>query len=82
MRVSHPLLEWEGGQAPVKWTEGQYVCINSHNQFAWYPPIYTEDKKMRPFSQHKTGIRWKILAIMWSTQSNLIAKTAGDTLVS
>jgi len=66
----------------IQWTEGQYVCINSHNQLVWYTPMYTEDEKMMPFSQHETGIRWKILAIMWSTQSNLIAKTAGDTLVS
>ena len=66
----------------IQWTEGQHVCINAHNQFAWYNPKYTEDQKHMPFSQQENGIRWKILAILWSTESTLITKTAGDTLVS
>ena len=66
----------------IQWTEGQPVCINSHNQVAFYPLDYTEEEKIKPFPLHENGIRWKILAILWSSQPTLITKKAGDTLVS
>ena len=66
----------------IQWTEGQHVCINAHNQVALYTVDYTEEEKMMPFPQHENGIRWKILAILWSSEPTLITKTAGDTLVS
>ena len=62
----------------IQYTEGQDVCINAHNQVAFYPNIYTEEEEVMPFLQHLNEIRWKILAIMWSTNPNLISKTAGE----
>ena len=62
----------------IQYTEGQDDTINAHNQDVFYPNFYTEEQKVMPFSQHLNGIRWKVLAIMWSRKSNLIAKTAGE----
>ena len=46
---------------------------------AWYHVTYTDDQqKVMGFQKHMAGIRWKILAIMWSRKSNLIAKVAGE----
>ena len=66
----------------IQWTEGQHVCINSHNQVASWSVDYTEEEKVMPFAQHETGIRWKILAILWSPEPTKLTKIAGDTLVS
>ena len=66
----------------IQWTEGQHVCINSHNQTAFWDLQYTEEEKMKPFHLHENGIRWKILAILWSSEPTLLTKKAGDTLVS
>jgi len=66
----------------IQWTEGQYVCINAHRQVASYPVDYTEEETVMPFHQHEIGIRWKILAILWSTEPTKLTKIAGDTLVS
>ena len=66
----------------IQWTEGQYVCINAHNQAAFYSVDYTDDERIMPFAQHETGIRWKILAILWSPEPTKLTKIAGDTLVS
>ena len=66
----------------IQWTEGQHVCINSHNQVAFWHLEYTEEEKMKPFPLHENGIRWKILAILWSSEPTKLTKIAGDTLVS
>ena len=66
----------------IQWTEGQHVCISGHRQVAWYPVDYTEEEKHMPFAQHENGIRWKILAILWSSEPTKLTKIAGDTLVS
>ena len=66
----------------IQWTEGQYVCINAHNQAAFYSVDYAEDEKAMPFAKHENGIQWKILAILWSSETTKLTKIAGDTLVS
>ena len=66
----------------IQWTEGQHVCISGHNQVAFYPVDYTEEETVMPFAQHENGIRWKILAILWSSEPTKLTKIAGDTLVS
>ena len=66
----------------IQWTEGQHVCISGHRQVAWYPVDYTEKETVMPFAQHENGIRWKILAILWSSEPTKLTKIAGDTLVS
>ena len=66
----------------IQYTEGQDVCINAHNQFSFYSVDYTDEEKIMPFAQHENGIRWKILAILWSSEPTKLTKIAGDTLVS
>ena len=52
----------------MQYSEGQDVTINAHNQMAWYHVTYTGDQqKVLGFQKHMAGIRWKILAIMWSS---------------
>ena len=65
-----------------RWKFLPQSSINYHNQVAFYPVDYTEEEKIMPFPLHENGIRWKILAILWSSEPTLITKKAGDTLVS
>ena len=52
------------------------------NQAAFYSVDYAEDEKAMPFAKHENGIQWKILAILWSSETTKLTKIAGDTLVS
>ena len=54
----------------LQYSEGQEVTLKCHNQSAWYKALYSdEDKKaIPPHAEH--GIRWKILAIMWSSKTS------------